>query len=250
MKLTVLGSEPAWPSPLRACSGYLLTTDNGRILIDCGTGVLERLRDVIRPDDLTAIVITHLHFDHWADLIPMRYYFSLDPTADKSRCVPLYLPPNGEATVQAVVAPITNDESFLAEAFDVREYDPMSRACIGDVSVDFLKTTHPIDTYALRIELEGRAFTFSADSGWQSSIAEFAQDSDLFMCEAAFGIGESTGNMHLTASEAGKLAVMASAKSLLLTHLAHTMAPASIEAAKQEFSGTVRYAEPGETFDI
>jgi ribonuclease BN (tRNA processing enzyme) len=70
-EVVVLGSEPAWPSGPRACSGYLVRTAESTVLIDCGMGVFGRLVDVLAPEGLTGVVvISHLHFDHWADLIP------------------------------------------------------------------------------------------------------------------------------------------------------------------------------------
>src|ERR1041385_6735293 len=71
VKLTVVGCSPAWPNPGGAQSGYLLEDGGGRLLLDCGPGVLARLRatdaDWPRVD---AIVVTHWHPDHRGDLGP------------------------------------------------------------------------------------------------------------------------------------------------------------------------------------
>ena len=71
MKLTVVGCSPAWPNPGGAQSGYLVEAPGtGRFLLDCGPGVLARLR---LHDDwplVDAIAITHFHLDHWGDLVP------------------------------------------------------------------------------------------------------------------------------------------------------------------------------------
>jgi len=64
MKLTVLGASGAFPAPGTATSGYLLEIDGHHILIDCGSGVLSRLQEHIRLDQLEAIILTHLHSDH------------------------------------------------------------------------------------------------------------------------------------------------------------------------------------------
>ena len=75
MKLTILGNNGPYPAPGGACSGYLLSSDSGdtRILIDCGTGVLCRLMDECPPEALDAVVLSHLHFDHMSDMLPMQY---------------------------------------------------------------------------------------------------------------------------------------------------------------------------------
>ena len=70
MKLTVAGCSPAWPNPGGAQSGYLLESGGGRLLLDCGPGVLARLRESEPWPDLGAIAITHWHLDHWGDLVP------------------------------------------------------------------------------------------------------------------------------------------------------------------------------------
>src|SRR6266516_156281 len=68
MKLEVVGCSPAWPNPGGAQSGYLIEGP-GRLLLDCGPGVLARLREQDSWPEIDAIVITHWHLDHWGDLV-------------------------------------------------------------------------------------------------------------------------------------------------------------------------------------
>ena len=70
VRLTVIGSSPAWPNPGSAHSGYMLQADGSRVLLDCGPGVLGRLREHSEWPDVDAIAITHWHLDHWGDLVP------------------------------------------------------------------------------------------------------------------------------------------------------------------------------------
>ena len=63
----VIGCSPAWPNPGGACSGYLV---EDRLLLDCGPGVLAKLRQRQPWPTVEAIAITHLHLDHWGDLVP------------------------------------------------------------------------------------------------------------------------------------------------------------------------------------
>ena len=70
MRLTVIGSSPAWPNPGSAHSGYMLEADGSRVLLDCGPGVLGRLREHSTWPEVDAIAITHFHLDHWGDLVP------------------------------------------------------------------------------------------------------------------------------------------------------------------------------------
>ena len=69
MRVTVIGCSPAWPDPAGAHSGYLVE-DTGRILLDCGPGVLARMREHEGWPLVDAVVVTHFHLDHWGDLVP------------------------------------------------------------------------------------------------------------------------------------------------------------------------------------
>lgn len=116
-EVVVLGSEPAWPSGPRACSGYLVRTAESTVLIDCGMGVFGRLVDVLAPEGLTGVVvISHLHFDHWADLIPFRYYLSFEARPNVSPR--LYLPPGAIEKLQTITEAIDPAPGFLTDVFE------------------------------------------------------------------------------------------------------------------------------------
>ena len=86
MRLTVIGSSPAWPNPGSAHSGYMLEADGSRVLLDCGPGVLGRLREHGEWPEVDAIAITHLHLDHWGDLVPWvwgSFYLASDGPVPK-----------------------------------------------------------------------------------------------------------------------------------------------------------------------
>jgi glyoxylase-like metal-dependent hydrolase (beta-lactamase superfamily II) len=92
------------------------------VLMDGGTGVFERLRAVIRPEELTDVVISHLHFGHWIDLIPFRYYLAFDvrpPVPPR-----LHLPPGTNEKLQGIVEQIDPRPRFFADVFETSEYDP------------------------------------------------------------------------------------------------------------------------------
>ena len=73
MKLTVLGCNGPYPAAGGACSGYLLEAENTRVLLDCGTGVLAALPARMAPEELDAVVLSHLHYDHMSDMLPLIY---------------------------------------------------------------------------------------------------------------------------------------------------------------------------------
>ena len=93
MRLTVVGSSPAWPNPGEAHAGYLVEGP-GRLLLDCGPGVLSRLREATAWPEIDAIAISHFHLDHWGDLVPWTWGAIHGPGAGRER-VELLLPPGG-----------------------------------------------------------------------------------------------------------------------------------------------------------
>src|SRR5438067_1592539 len=79
MRLTVLGKSPSWQDAGGACSGYLVEEAGTSVVVDCGNGVfskLRRFRDYTRVD---AVVISHLHADHFLDLVPFAYALTYAP---------------------------------------------------------------------------------------------------------------------------------------------------------------------------
>ena len=120
MKLTIVGCSPAWPNPGGAQSGYLVEGE-GRLLLDCGPGVLARLRTREPWPLVDAVVLTHFPLDHWGDLVPWIFGASFGP----GRHVPkpeLWLPPDGLDRLERY-----GEELSLAgrieAAFDVHEYE-------------------------------------------------------------------------------------------------------------------------------
>src|ERR671933_280330 len=95
VKLTVVGCSPAWPNPGGAQSGYLVN-GTGNVLLDCGPGVLARLRERQGWPRVDAIVITHFHLDHWGDLVPWVWgSMYLQGRGDAPQRAAVWVPPGG-----------------------------------------------------------------------------------------------------------------------------------------------------------
>ena len=73
IKITTIGWWGAYPSANDATSGYLLQSGNLNVLIDCGSGVLARLQNYIDLERLDAVVLSHYHWDHIADIGCLQY---------------------------------------------------------------------------------------------------------------------------------------------------------------------------------
>ncbi len=248
MRLQVVGSSAAIPRPGRACSSYLLRTQQTIALLDVGTGAFANVQESVEYTDVDAIVISHMHADHFLDIIPFRYGLKYGPLVREGR-LPLWLPPGGEAMLRTICSAFSREgkEDFLDEVFVVREYDPERPIEIGDLRLTFQPTVHYIDAYAIRTERGGSSIVYSADTAPSEEVARFASGCSLFLCEATLGLGSEIGERgHLSAQEAGEMAQLAGTHRLLLTHYGSEYAPGElVDMADDAFHGTVAIADDG-----
>ncbi len=211
MKLTIVGCSPAWPNPGRAHSGYLLEHDSRRLLVDCGPGVLARLREAAHWPEIDAIAITHMHLDHCGDLVAWLWgHLHVPPRGTKGP--DLWLPPGGRTELALL-------GSRFDEVFTIREYPAAEQFEAGGLTVTPFAVSHYTQpTWGLRIEAGGKVVAFSADTGPTEALAELAAEADVFLCEATLDQGEPGLRGHLTAGEAAAAALAARAHRLLLVH--------------------------------
>src|SRR3954466_10753057 len=120
VRLTVVGSSPAWPNPGGAQSGYLVE-GAGTLLLDCGPGVLARLRQARPWPEIDAIAISHFHLDHWGDLVPWAWGTIYGPGRFVPR-VTLHVPPGGHDYLAALGPQFGGERDMFERAFDLREY--------------------------------------------------------------------------------------------------------------------------------
>jgi ribonuclease BN (tRNA processing enzyme) len=225
VKLTVVGCSPSWPNPGSAHSGYLLEDDGKKLLVDCGPGVLPRLREAEGWPHVEAIVITHFHLDHCGDLVAWLWGHLSGPL--RGRPGPdLWLPPGGRGDL-AQLAP-RFDEVFTAQEY--AEDEPF--AVTGFTVTPQAVAHYDQPTFGLRVEAGAKTVAFSADSGPTPALVELARDSDLFLCEATLGEPEGELRGHLEAREAAAIALQANAKRMLLVHRPSELpAPDGMEVA-------------------
>ena len=217
VRLTVIGSSPAWPNPGSAQSGYLLEheSDAGGLLLDCGPGVLARLREraALAVD---AIAITHFHLDHWGDLVPWAWLVA-------HRVVPagraqLWVPPGGHEELTRFASFWGNAKMF-EHAFELREYEPERPFEAGGFGVEARRVRHyTLDAFGFRVRdpRTRSVLAYSGDSAPTDELTALAREATLFLCEATLERGDRDGEPrgHLTAEEA----IDAADGRILLTH--------------------------------
>ncbi len=226
MRLTVLGSGAACPPGGQNSSGYLVETGRDeaggrRLLLDCGHGVASALLAARPRGDIDDIWISHMHADHFIDVLALRFRVSrlLEGVPASQRRITLHLPPGGRASLEAVLTAVSFPADFCDRAFRVREYAPDDVHDAGGVRVRVAPGAHYIPSCAIRVEADGAALCYSGDTAPCPDVVALARGADLFICEAALDQPED-GDVrgHSTPEEAARMAAQAGAGRLLLSH--------------------------------
>jgi ribonuclease BN (tRNA processing enzyme) len=249
MKLTVIGSAGTFPGPASGCSSYLLEQDGFRLLVDVGngsTGALQEACGLLGPD---AVVVSHLHGDHYLDLVTYTYARRYHPDG-QAPLLPVWGPTRiREAMLGAYGRAV---DSLLGEVYEFHSIDHDQTVGIGPFELDLRRVNHPVETYGMRIRANGRTVTYSADSGLCDALIDLAQGVDLFLCEASYLDGEDNPpDIHLTGREAAQYALRAEAQRLLLTHLVPWGdEERTIAEAKGEYDGDLAVARSLDVHEV
>lgn len=216
MELVILGCSGTYPTPTNACSGYLVRHDGYTLWMDAGNGTLARLQEHVDLLSVDALLLSHVHLDHCADIYP---FFYAHFTAPDPRAKPVFAPPGVRERLQALVGPETADSwrTFL----DWQEVAPGQVLELGPLQVEAFDAAHSTANVTARISAGGRTLAYSGDTGPNPHLARAAKDADLFLCEASWLDDDATPlpPIHLRAGEAGAAARAAGAGRLMLTHM-------------------------------
>jgi ribonuclease BN (tRNA processing enzyme) len=224
MKLTIIGSGDAFGSGGRFNTCFFLETAKATLLVDCGASALPALKGQgIDPNRIDAIVLSHLHGDHFGG-IP---FFLLDSQFLARRDKPLTIagPPGTRARLDAAMEAFFPKSSGTKWRFSwsVKEI-PVGVA--SDVLGHSLLTAEVIHqsgapSTALRLSDGEKVFAYSGDTEWTDALLAIARDADLFICECYAYAGKLTGHMIWEILQTKILAL--AAKRLMLTHMNPTM---------------------------
>jgi ribonuclease BN (tRNA processing enzyme) len=219
VKLEVVGCSPAWPNPGGAQSGYVVE-GSGRVLLDCGPGVLPRLREQDGWPRVDAIVITHFHLDHWGDLVPWTFGAMFGPGRDSPK-PELWLPPGGSGELEGFGEKFGVPGMFT-EAFHSKEYTEGESFETCGLRITPVRVPHyQLQTYAMRVSDGISTLAYSGDSAPSAQLAEVARGADLFLCEATLKESREGGNGlrgHLSAEEAVAAFKESGARRLIIIH--------------------------------
>ncbi|MBV8118284.1 MAG: MBL fold metallo-hydrolase [Candidatus Eremiobacteraeota bacterium] len=227
-----------------------MRTRSARVLCDLGSGALGNLLLTLPYPQLDGVVVSHMHADHFLDVIPLRYGLTYGPLLRAER-LPLWLPPGGTHVLRTLCRAFTGEAGdFLNAVYAVNEYDPARALQIEDLRLTFSPTLHYVESYSIRGECGAASFTYSGDSAPCDALIAHARNSSLFVCEATLGVGtEDSPRGHSSAAEAGEMAARAGVERLALTHYyANADVEMLVDAAQTRFSGPVCAVADGDEF--
>jgi len=252
MRVTVLGKSPSWPDAGGACSGYLVQDEQTTALVDCGTGVFAKLRETWDYAAVDGVVVSHMHADHFIDLVPFACALTYGPR-EAGEPPALLLPPDGSERLRILAHGGGHDE-LMDETFAIREYDPAQETRVGSLRFTFAPVPHFIATNAVQVTSAqgGGRFTFGADHRFTDALDAFAAGSELLVLEATLAAPDPESSQgHMTAAEAGELATRCGARRLVLTHISDECDPdRAVADAQGAFAGPVEVARAGAIYDV
>ncbi|WP_086348953.1 MBL fold metallo-hydrolase [Candidatus Enterococcus clewellii] len=230
MKITVLGCLGAYPYKDQGTSSYLLEAEGFRLLLDAGSTTLINLEKHMDPLELDAVILSHYHHDHIADLGVLQYYRQLYPAKVPVPVLPIYGHTEDASHFSAL------DLDGVSKGIPYFEAEELK---LGPFLVTFMKTIHPVPCYAMRFveEKTGKVFVFTGDSGYLEEFISFAEKADIFLADTYLFEGNEKHHAHFTSKEAGELAKAAGVKKLILTHLPQHGSLEELKAQAQKAAG-------------
>lgn len=231
MKLTALGVWGGYPTRDAGTTSYLLQSEEGfNLLLDAGSRAVTELEHELSPNDLDAIILSHYHEDHIADLGALRQYRQLQTV--KPEILPIY--GHQENAYEFSKLSLENVSEGIA-------YDVENGTSVGPFDIQFLKTVHPVICYAMRIveRATGQVLIYTGDTGYFAELVDFSKDADILLADVYFFKDKAKMPNHLSSVEAGEIAAQANVKKLILTHLPQVGDLQVLREEAQEAAGNI-----------
>lgn len=225
------------------------------LLVDCGPGVLAELTRRMPLADLDAVLISHLHPDHWLDLVMVRQALRHGPERGSRGPLPTYVGPGAEETLRLLGAnfAVDGEDEYWGDEVSLRTFDPAEGLLNAGVGVTFARTVHYVPCWAMRFESAGKSIGYAADTGPSEAVVELMRGVDLLISEATLPLraGHEADTGHMAPEDAGEMAAAAGAGRLVLTHYFAELGVDRLRVRAQEtFGGPVEVARQGDCYDV
>jgi ribonuclease BN (tRNA processing enzyme) len=236
VEFTFLGCGDAFGSGGRFNTCFHVKAPSATFLIDCGASSMISIRKHdVDPNAVDAILITHLHGDHFGGLP----FFILDAQLGSRRTQKLTIagPPGLRDRLYLAMEVFFPGSSGVAQKFelDVVEFTPNERSTLGPLTVKPHLVRHPCGAppLALRVEVDGKSLCYTGDTEWVDAILDAAKGVDLFVCEVYFE--DKPVRFHLNWQTVRQHLPAIGAKRVVVTHMSPEMlarvAALGVEAA-------------------
>lgn len=236
MKLIALGVWGGYPTRDAGTTSYLLQSESGfNLLLDCGSRAVTELEHELQPTQLDAVILSHYHEDHIADLGALRQYRQLFPLGQEG----------WDGMILKIYGHTENQYEFdkltLAGVSEGHAYQPYETLKIGPFDISFMRTVHPVVNYAMRIveRKTGQVLVYTGDTGYFDGLADFSKQADVLLADVYFFKDKAKVPNHLSSVEAGQIAKSAAVKKLILTHLPQFGDLKLLQNEAQEAAGTI-----------
>ncbi|MBQ3667747.1 MAG: MBL fold metallo-hydrolase [Clostridia bacterium] len=236
MRLTILGCNGPFPEAGDACSGYLVESDSGKtkIVLDLGSGTLSKLLQKISGiDEIDAVILSHLHFDHMSDMPVLGYMLDF----------------SGVETLK-VICPETPAENrkLIKGKFDV--YPPADTG-IGEFKIEFVKVKHPVEAYAVKLMCDDSTLVYTGDTNECPEISLFCEGADVILADCGLSDEDwKPSKPHLGPTKCATLARESKAGELILTHLSPLYDKEKLADEARRIFANSTLAEAGMEFRI
>ncbi len=255
MRLTVVGCSGSFPGPESAASCYLVEAEHEgrtwRILLDLGSGALGPLQRHADPTALDAVLVSHLHPDHCADLLGLYVVRRYRPEGPLPAKLPVHGPvATGErlAMMYHGLEPGGMDGEFaFAPVRDGQAFE------VGPFRVTPTAVEHPVEAYGYRVEADGAVLAFSGDTDDCPGLDRLLAGADLALLDSAFVDGrDDARGIHLSGSRAAAAALRAGGvRRLVLTHVpAWNDREVCRAQAEAVWGGPVEVARAGDVVEV
>ncbi|HRW17412.1 MAG TPA: MBL fold metallo-hydrolase [Dermatophilaceae bacterium] len=220
-RLTVVGCSGSFPGPESAASCYLLQAEHeGRtwsVVLDLGSGSLGPLQRYLDPRTLDAVVLSHLHADHFLDLCGLYVMQKYQPGGLR-RPIPVHGPAD---TPQRVGLAYYGQPTEAVPEFDFAAVTDGRRFRIGPFGFLARRVNHPVEAYGYRVECAGRVVTFTGDTDACEALTPLMTGADLVLADTAFVDGrDDVRDIHMSGTRVAQAALAAGGvRRLMLTHI-------------------------------
>lgn len=238
MKLHLLGINGPFPESGGATSGYLLEDGDNLFLFDLGSGVLSALTALTAPESVSALFVSHWHYDHTSDIPVLMYRL-----AAYGKSIPVFGPADPSSPIYQLVA--------SSPCFVFSEISQGQEITVCGTKILVCASRHPVPAVGYRLSSSGRTFGYTGDTNTLPSLSADYRGCDLLLADGLFPDDFwSEDKPHLSASLAACLARDAAAGRLVITHLNPVYPRSTLLQEARGIFPAVCLAESGMVIDV